>query len=87
MFRFENPLDPSKDGQNPFIDGLRFHIRNSEMLKEQIIHWIRKNEDVIYNMTNLEILKLAMNYLHISDNELTIADKHAILDWIQKWQN
>ena len=87
MFRFENPLDPSKDGQNPFIDGLRFHIRNSEMLKEQIIHWIRKNEDVIYNMTTLEILKLAMNYLHISDNELTIADEHAILDWIQEWQN
>ena len=87
MFRFENPLDPSKDGQNPFIDGLRFHIRNSEMLNEQIIHWIRKNEDVIYNMTNLEILKLAMNYLHISDNELTIADEHAILDWIQEWQN
>lgn len=87
MLRFENPLDPSKDGQNPFIDGLKFHIRNSEMLKEQIIHWIRKNEDVIYNMTNLEILKLAMNYLHILDNELTITDEHAILDWIQEWQN
>jgi hypothetical protein len=35
MLRFENPLDPSNDGDNPVIDGIRFHIRNSVSIKEE----------------------------------------------------
>jgi hypothetical protein len=35
MIRFDNPFDISKDGQNPFIDGIRFHIRASADNKEE----------------------------------------------------
>ena len=42
MIRFDNPFDISKDGQNPFIDGIRIHIRASADNKERIIEYIKK---------------------------------------------
>ena len=41
MVRFDNPFDISKDGQNPFIDGIRIHIRASADNKERIIEYIK----------------------------------------------
>lgn len=86
MFRFENPLDPSKDGMNPFIDGIRYNIRNSEMIKEEIL----SNLNLIiyqareYGIENsLEILESAVNSAGYDLDELTIADEHELLDKIQ----
>ena len=86
MFRFENPLDPSKDGMNPFIDGIRYNIRNSEMIKEEIL----SNLNLIiyqareYGIENsLEIVESAVNSAGYDLDELTIADEHELLDKIQ----
>ena len=83
MIRFDNPFDISKDGQNPFIDGIRFHIRASVDNKERIIEYIDKYISVTGNPSPLDILKCAMENLQISDAELTVSDEHDILDWIR----
>jgi len=87
MLRFENPLDPSKDGRNPFIDGVRYHIRNSESVKEEIL----SNLDYIiykakqFNIdNNIKILDLILSDYGYNDNDLTISDEHEILDEIQR---
>lgn len=82
MIRFDNPFDISKDGRNPFIDGIKFHIRASADNKERIIEYIDKYISVIGNQNPLDILKYAMENLQISDAELTVSDEHDILDWI-----
>lgn len=82
MIRFDNPFDVSKDGQNPFIDGIKFHIRASTDNKERIIEYIDKYVSVIDNPNPLDILKCAMENLQISDAELTVSDEYDILDWI-----
>ena len=83
MIRFDNPFDVSKDGQNPFIDRIRFHIRASADNKERIIEYIDKYISVTGNPSPLDILKYAMENLQISDAELTVGDEHDILDWIR----
>ena len=83
MIRFDNPFDVSKDGQNSFIDGIRFHIRASADNKERIIEYIDKYVLVTGNPNPLDILRYAMENLQISDAELTVGDEHDILDWIR----
>ena len=85
MFKFENPLDPSKDGQNPLIDGIRYHIRNSESIKETIIPLIPEyiayaKEKEIDNA--VDILDMILNHLGYNADELTIADEHELIDKI-----
>jgi len=84
MFRFENPLDPSKDGMNPFIDGIRFHIRNSEGIKERILSNLDYYVAIAHEDDSaMDILdRILANYRCQSD-ELTIADEHEILEAIQ----
>ena len=79
MIRFDNPFDVSKDGQNLFIDGIRFHIRASADNKERIIEYIDKYVSITGNSSLLDILKCAMENLRISDAELTVSDEHDIL--------
>lgn len=86
MLRFENPFDISKDGQNPFIDGIRYHIRQSDQYKEEIKYWIDQYINPENDKSNLNILNYAMSCLGIPDNELTVADEHELLDWIQNWR-
>ena len=83
MIRFDNPFDISKDGQNPFIDGIRTHIRASVDNKERIIKYIEKYVSITGDPSPLDILKCAMENLQISDIELTVSDEHDILDWIR----
>lgn len=85
--KFYNPFDISKDGQsNNFIEGIRIHIRNSDELKEKIKNMITKDihlyKDFSSFNTNLQILEYYMNKLNIYDDDLTIADEHELLDWI-----
>ena len=92
MFRFENPLDPSRDGTNPFIDGIRYNIRNSEAIKEEImgdpyhieqfVQYIRITNTP---MTALDILEKIVYHLGYSLNDLTIADEHELLDYLTKF--
>ena len=92
MFRFENPLDPSKDGINPLIDGIRYNIRNSEAIKEEImgdpyhieqfIQYIRTTNTP---MTALDILEKIVCHLDYSLDDLTIADEHELLDYLTKF--
>ena len=86
MLKFDNPFDISKDGQNPFIDGIRYHIRQSDQYKEEIKYWIDQYINPEKDMSNLNILNYAMSCLGIPDSELTIADEHELLDWIQSWR-
>lgn len=86
MFRFENPLDPSKDGLNPVLDGIRFNIRNSEMIKEELL------EKLPYIETTGEISPLAVLEYMLENTpydleDLTIADEHEILDAIRQHIN
>lgn len=81
---FENPFDISKDGKNDFIDGIRYHLRDSDMCKEKIKKYLEKNIFYHYNLfympSSLEILTEAMKILNIKENDLTIADEHELLD-------
>jgi len=84
MFRFENPLDPSKDGDNPFLDGVRFHIRNSVSIKEELMPHIGyyiycANE----NDSALDILERMLVAYNYRIDELTVADEHDLLEAIQ----
>lgn len=83
---FENPFDISKDGKNDFMDGIRYHLRDSDMCKEKIKKYLEKNIFYHYNLfhmpSSLEILTEAMKMLNIKENDLTIADEHELLDWI-----
>lgn len=88
MFRFENPLDPSKDGGNPFIDGVRFHIRNSVSIKEELkphigyyIYSANENDSAL---DILERMLIAHNY---RIDELTVADEHELLDTIEGYMS
>lgn len=84
MFRFENPLDPSKDGGNPFIDGVRFHIRNSTSIKEELMphinYYIYCANDNDSAMDILDRMLAAHNY---DADELTVGDEHELLKAIQ----
>lgn len=82
---FYNPFDISKDGRNDFIDGIRYHIRESENTKEKIKKYLKKNNFEYFYLEEykpLEILKDVMKILEIKDSNLTVADEHELLDWI-----
>ena len=86
MIKFNNPFDISKDGQNPFLDGISFHIRESDLYKNKIKDFIEKNNFeyfYLYGMSALSILNDAMKILNIKDDDLTIGDEHELLDWIE----
>jgi hypothetical protein len=78
MFRFENPFDPSKDGQNAIIDGIRYHIRNSNEVKEQVLV-VLKGLKVHGAATPMQILEHALYELDYSLDDLTISDEHELL--------
>lgn len=82
MFRFDNPLDISKDGVNPFIDGIRYNIRNSEMIKEMVIEKL-KYATITGYLSPIEILQYTLNELGYELDDLTIADEHWLLDAIE----
>ena len=82
MLKFENPLDPSKDGQNPLIDGIRYNIRNSEMIKEMVIEKLRW-VTIQGHFSPMEILEYALDELGYKLDELTVADEHWLLDTIE----
>ena len=82
---FFNPWDISKDGRNDFIDGISYHLRESDLCKEKIKDYIRENSFeyfCLYNMSVWEILEDTMKILNIKENDLTVADEHELLDWI-----
>ncbi len=82
MTRLENPMDPTKDGGNALIDGIRFHIRNSEILVEEIKNFIDENYIPEYGDTAEDVLHKACRILNISTNELTIYNERELLVWI-----
>lgn len=82
MFKFDNPMDPTKDGNNLFIDGIRFHIRNSAILKNDIQNYIKNNYIANPFNSHLKFLEKVMQELNIDSDELTITDEHELLDWI-----
>lgn len=80
MFRVENPLDPSKDGINPLIDGIRYNIRNSESIKEQLLPHINyyvaiANEDD----SATDILDRMLASIDATADDLIIADEHELI--------
>ena len=81
-----NPLDINKDNlDNPFINGLKYNIRNSEMQKERIYNYIKEgNINVHIGDKITDIIDLAMIRLGIEADELTIEDEHELIDniWI-----
>lgn len=83
---FNNPFDIEKDGSNDFIDGIRYHIRESENNKEKIKEYINNNFYSYYNLyytpNRNQILDAILNDLNISYNDLTIVDEHELLDYI-----
>jgi len=84
---FYNPFDVSKDFEGDmFTEGIRSHIRISDefknQIKNEIIKDIKSYKDFSSFNTNLEILNYYMNKLDIYDCEITIADEHELLDWI-----
>lgn len=87
MFRIENPLDPGKDGQNPLIDGIRYHIRNSENIKEEILsnidnYIIHYFNYIGYPKKASDILDYVLQNLGYVADDLIIADEHEILNCI-----
>ena len=77
-----NPFDISKDKfDNPIVNGLKYHIRNSEMQKERVWNYI-KNGNIIPEPGDRiqDIVFFAMRQLGINESELTIADEHELID-------
>jgi len=89
MIRINNPFDISKDGGNAFIDGINFHIRNSDEIKRKIInnldYYVYVTTINMEEKTPLKILDKILNYLSIDYEELTIVDEHDILDKLRKY--
>lgn len=83
---FFNPWNIEKDGGNDFIDGIKFHLRESDLCKDKIKNYLKDNIFNYYNLyhmsTPLETLNDVMKILNIKDSDLTIADEHELLDWI-----
>lgn len=85
MFKFYNPLDPSKDGMYPLVDGIRYNIRNSEMVKEAVYENLSR---VVLDapqsaLSPLRVLEAVLKELNFSLDDLTIADEHELLDAIR----
>jgi len=93
MFRFENPLDPSKDGMSPFIDGIRYHMRDSESIKEQVKSNIALVKEAIEyfkwhcyageTLSSLDVLEYVLDELGYKLDDLIIADEHELIEWIR----
>lgn len=87
MFKFENPLDPSKDGINPLVDGIRYNIRNSENIKEEVLSnlnyyiAIAKQKEMD---KSTDILDMILSNLRYTADDLIITDEHYLLDEINK---
>lgn len=87
MFRFENPLDPSKDGKNPFIDGARFYIRNNlanrEKIEKNIPRYVAaaKQQGV---KSAIIIYEKILKDLRIGSSEMTKSDDHEFLTKIDR---
>lgn len=87
MFKFENPLDPSKDGMNPLVDGIRYNIRNSESIKEEVLSnlnyyiAIAKQKEMD---KSTDILDMILYNLRYTADDLIITDEHYLLDEINK---
>ena len=85
MIRFDNPLDPTKDGQNALIDGIRYNIRNSESIKEEIINnldYFTYKAAAMEMDTPIEVLDYALASTNHEADELTISDEHELIDVI-----
>lgn len=78
MFKFYNPLDVSKDGKNILMDGIRFNIRESLMIKEKICDMLPM-VSVQGNLNEEEILKEILHTLEYYSNNLTASDKKDLL--------
>ena len=87
MFKFDNPFDISKDGKNTFIDGIKYHIRQSEEYKQEIKYYIDKYVNATDDDSDLDIFEYTIKQLGIPEEELTVADEHEILDWIRTWRD
>lgn len=83
---FFNPFEIETDKENNFINGIKYHLRESDLCKDKIKNYLQENIFYYYNLfymhTPLEILEETMKVLDIKDNSLTIADEHELLDWI-----
>lgn len=81
--KFDSPFDISKDGNNPFIDGIRYHIRNSDMIKQECLD---KMDEIIVNgnISSLDILEYILDKLGYTFDDLTIEDEHELLSEIKR---
>lgn len=79
---FYNPFDISKDGKEPFIDGLRFHIRNSAELVETIKDFMLKHYTADEGQSARQIYLEVVNYMNIDEDDLTIGDEKELVEWI-----
>ena len=82
MARFENPFDISKDGVNPLADGIRFHIRESDLIKQKVKESY-KYVQVSGDVSPMKILEYILEKLGYDLGQLTIADEHELLDEIR----
>lgn len=79
---FYNPFDISKDGKEPFIDGLRFHIRKSAELVETIKNFMLKYYTADEGQSARQIYLEVINYMNIDEDDLTIIDEKELVEWI-----
>jgi hypothetical protein len=85
MAHFNNPFDISKDGENIFEDGIRYHIRNSEQISEEVLNYLQNNYLMIPDyLSALGILEEVLKILGYNLNDLTIADEHELLSAISQ---
>lgn len=83
MLRFENPLDVSKDDQNFIMDGIRYRIRESLMIKEKVEDFF-KYVEVNGSFTAEEILNKILYVLKYKENDLIASEKKDLLKKIKK---
>lgn len=84
---FFNPFDISSDkNDNIFAQGLKFQIRESQIIKEKIKLFLDNNYIFSYNKSNLEILLDILSINNYNINQLTKTDKTELLELIDNYK-
>lgn len=86
MLKFYNPLDISSDmeNDNPILQGISYNIRNSTMIKIEVLEYIHTYFIQFTQGSDLDILEYILNILGYRLDELTISDEHELLDEIHR---
>ena len=70
--------------ENAMIDGIRFHIRESEQIKKEVKKYL-SNIKITGEVKPLDVLESILDNLGYNSSQLIISDEHELLEIISKF--